>query len=109
MSLGERIRRQRKIQKMEQKDLSTLSGIPIRTIQDIESGKTDPRVSNIVKIVITLGCTADEIIFDDDELPENADLEILFRELKKTKGETRKTVKTVIKALLIQERAKELE
>jgi len=109
MGLGERIKKQRKIQKLEQKDLAKLSGIPIRTIQDIEGGGTDPRMSNIAKIVISLGCSADEIIFDDDELQENGDLEILFRELKKVNGETRDTAKNVIKALLIQERVKELD
>lgn len=109
MRVGERIKQLRKKQKIEQKELAKLTNIPISTLQDIESNRTDTKVSNIAKIVIALGCSADEIIFDDDDITEDGDLNILFRELKKIKGSTRETIKQVIKSLLIQERMKELE
>lgn len=109
MMVGDRIKEIRKRQKIEQKELAKLANIPISTLQDIESNRTDTKVSNIAKIVIALGCSADELIFDDDETTENNDLNILFRELKKIKGNTREAAKLVLKSLIIQERAKELE
>lgn len=56
-----------------------------------------------------MGCSADQIMFDDDELTEDGDLALLVRELGKTEEDTRQTVKRVIRAMLVQERVFELE
>lgn len=48
------------------------------------------------------------ILFDDDELGENGDLKILFRELERLEDENRDYAKKVIKAIIIQLKNAEL-
>lgn len=90
-------------------DLARLSKTPYRTIQRLLNDEaSDPRLSTLKPIIITLGVSSDMVIFDDEELHKNGDLEILFRELIKLKGQERETVKDVLKALIIQSKNREL-
>lgn len=90
-------------------ELSRLSRIPYRTIQRlINDGEADPRASTLKPIVIALGVSSDMVLFDDDELGKNGDLELLFRELVRFEGRERDTVKDVIRALIIQHKSREL-
>ncbi|MFQ6576593.1 MULTISPECIES: helix-turn-helix domain-containing protein [Pseudomonas] len=109
MGIGTRIRQERLKQGLELKELARLSGMPERTLADIEREVSNPRADNLKKVIISLGCSADQIMFDDDELTEDGDLSLLVRELSKTEEETRQTVKRVIRAMLVQERVFELE
>ena len=91
-------------------DLARLSRTPYRTIQRLLNDEaSDPRLSTLKPVIITLGVSADMVIFDDDDqLGKNSDLEILFRELIKLKGQERETVKDVLRALIIQSKNREL-
>ena len=90
-------------------ELAKLSKTPYRTIQRMLNDETsDPRLSTIKPVIITLGVSADMVIFDDEELGKNGDLEVLFRELINLKGQERETVKEVLKALIIQSKNREL-
>lgn len=109
MGIGTRIRQERLKQGLDLKELAKLSGIPERTLADIEREVSSPRADNLKKVIISLGCSADQIMFDDDEMTEDGDLSLLVRELSKTEDETRQTVKRVIRAMLVQERVFELE
>lgn len=109
MGIGTRIRQERLRQGLELKELARLSGMPERTLADIEREISSPRADNLKKVIISLGCSADQIMFDDDEMTEDGDLSLLVRELSKTEDETRQTVKRVIRAMLVQERVFELE
>ncbi|SDT62418.1 helix-turn-helix domain-containing protein [Pseudomonas prosekii] len=109
MGIGSRIRQERLRQNLDLKELAKLSGMPERTVADIEREISSPRADNLKKLIISLGCSADQIMFDDDEMTEDGDLALLVRELGKTEEETRQTVKRVIRAMLVQERVFELE
>lgn len=109
MGIGSRIRQERQRQSLDMRELAKLSGIPERTLADIEREVTSPRADNLKRLIISLGCSADQIMFDDDELTEDGDMAVLVRELAKTEEETRQTVKRVIRAMLVQERVFELE
>lgn len=109
MGIGSRIRQERQRQNLDMRELAKLSGIPERTLADIEREVTSPRADNLKRLIISLGCSADQIMFDDDELTEDGDMAVLVRELAKTEEETRQTVKRVIRAMLVQERVFELE
>lgn len=109
MGVGNRIRQEREKQGLELRELARLSGVPERTLADIEREVSNPRADNLKRLIITLGCSADQVLFDDDELQEDGDIAILMRELSKVHGQTRETAKEVIKALLIQARMRELE
>ncbi|WP_417842190.1 helix-turn-helix domain-containing protein [Terasakiella sp.] len=109
MGVGSRIRQERQKQGLELRELSKLSGVPERTLADIEREISNPRTDSLKRLIIALGCSADQVIFDDEEMMDGTDLAILMRELAKVKGQTRETAKEVLKALLIQARMKELE
>lgn len=54
-SLGNKIRGRREQLGLTQRELADRAGIPLRTLQDIEWDKGDPRLSNIEKIGDVLG------------------------------------------------------
>lgn len=109
MSIGQRIRTEREKQGLELKQLAELSNIPERTLGDIERGKSNPRSDNLQKIIITLGCSADKIMFDDDQITGDAEIDVLMRELKKARESSQETAKEVLKALLIKSRIDDLD
>ncbi len=53
--LGNTIRKRRKILKITQNDLSEISGISVRSLKDIETGKGNPTILQILKILNSLG------------------------------------------------------
>lgn len=109
MGVGSRIRQERNKLGLELRELARLSGVPERTLADIEREVSSPRADNLKRLIIALGCTADQVIFDDDEMLADSDIAVLMRELSKVQGRTRETAKEVIKALLVQARMKELD
>lgn len=108
MSIGARIRQQREKQSLNLKELAELSNMPVTTLSEIERGISTPRADNLRRIIIALGCSADLIMFDDDEMTEDAEIDMLIRELKSSKTVNKEAAKEVIKALLIKARIDEL-
>lgn len=108
MTIGANIRRLRQELGLGATDLARLSKTPLRTLQEVEKDSTDPRASTLKRIIIALGGTADQILFDDDELGKDGDLQVLFRELARFEGPERDVAKEVIKALIVQQKSREL-
>lgn len=52
---------------LSQKELAEQSSVPFRTVQDIEQMKTDPRLSNVLKISKALGVTLDQLCASTEE------------------------------------------
>ena len=68
MSIGEKIRSIRNQQNLTVSELSKQSGVPEKTIYRIETGEVkDPKISSIKPVIKALNCSADEIIFDQDD------------------------------------------
>lgn len=109
MSIGENIKAVCKELGINGNDLSKQSGVAKRTVHSIMNDEGDPRASNLKKIIIALGVSADKILFDDDEIGIEGDLKILFREVNRLEGENREYAKNVIKAIIIQQKNRELE
>jgi transcriptional regulator with XRE-family HTH domain len=62
MFLREKIREFRKNAKLSQLGLSKKIGIPQTTLSDFENGKTEPTISNLLKIAEGLGVTINDFI-----------------------------------------------
>ncbi len=107
MSVGENIKKRLDELGMNQKELSTLSRIGTSTINKIVSDKGNPTAEKIKKIAIALETSTDRLLFDEDEI-EDDEIKILMREVEKFPRETKKTVKEMLKALIIQNKSKEL-
>ena len=83
MSLGARLRQARESKKLSAKELSALSGVPEKTIYRIETGEvTDPRLSSIKPLLSTLECNANTMIFDEDEVSIESELQHAFADTK---------------------------
>lgn len=108
MSLGDNIKRLREEAGLSRKELARLASTTEKMIQRIEGDDSDVGVSKIKKIVIALGCSADQALFDEDELGPDGDLAGLFQQLKRMQGRDRETAKEVIRALVMQHQNKEL-
>ena len=67
MSVGQNIKRLCDKLGITGKELAQLSKVPASTIYSILGDKADPTASNLKKIVITLGVTADMVLFDEEE------------------------------------------
>ena len=55
LSIGKVIQERRIFLKIDQKSLSELSGVAIHTISNIESGRGNPTVTILNKILVVLG------------------------------------------------------
>ena len=55
--IGEIINERRKFLKITQKELSEISGLGLRSLIDIESGKGNPTIDQLQKVFSALGLT----------------------------------------------------
>lgn len=77
-----RIKTLKKVQKLSNDALSSLSGIPKGTLAKILGSETkDPQISNIIKIAQALGVSADFIIFGKEEPKHDDDFFNMFSSL----------------------------
>jgi len=64
--IGQTIRKRRKFLSIMQKDLSEITGISLRSLIDIESGKGNPSINQLNKILDALGLTLKLTVEKDD-------------------------------------------
>lgn len=57
IEIGQTIRNRRKFLSIMQKDLSEITGISLRSLIDIETGKGNPSINQLNKILDALGLT----------------------------------------------------
>ena len=108
MTLGENLRRLREAAGLSQGELAMLARLNLKMIQRIENGEGDTGISKVKALIIALGCTADELLFDEAELGDDGDLKIMFEQLRQLEGQERQTCKEVIRALIMQHKSREL-
>lgn len=108
MSIGNNIRKRCKELNITIKDLSDLSKIPITTLNDIVKNRTIPRADKIKKIALTLHTTADRLLFDEEDLDGEDELRVLFVEVAKMPETEKRVVKETIRALILQNKSREL-
>lgn len=53
--IGEKLRLRRKLLRLRQRDLAELAGVTLRGLTDLESGRANPTVNQLSKIVEVLG------------------------------------------------------
>ncbi len=63
-SIGKRIQKLRKEKGFTQHQFSETIGISTNYLSDIERGKSFPRIDNLVAIINTLECSADDLFAD---------------------------------------------
>ena len=62
LELGNKIRLERMKRELSQEKLSEIANVSLRTISDIERGKTDIRYTNLLQIANAFGLTLSELL-----------------------------------------------
>lgn len=108
MSIGKNIAKRCRELNIWTKELAELSKIPKSTLEDIVRDKAIPRADKIKKIALALHTTTDRLLFDDEDLDGEDELRILFNEVMKMPETEKRTVKETIRALILQNKSREL-
>jgi transcriptional regulator with XRE-family HTH domain len=109
MSLGENFEKVLKEMNWGVTDLAEAANMSARTVRSIIKEGIEPKAGTLKKMIIALNVSADRILFDDEELTGSTDLQLLFREINKLNGDEREYIKKVIKGILNQIKASEIE
>lgn len=96
-----RIKDEKKKQKLTNKELSEVTGIPLGTVNKILSGDSkDPQVSAIIKIAQALNVSADYVIFgkEAEKQCDDVGIQLYYQLDDEDKAEIRGEMKHMLKA-----------
>lgn len=68
MTLGEKIRLYRREKKLSQKEVEIVTGIPQTTLSGWENDKTEPGISDFIKLAAALKVSMTDLLADQEEL-----------------------------------------
>jgi len=105
MSISTNLRALRNNKDMTQGDLAKESGLKLLQISRIERNESEPRMNTIKKLSIALGCTSDELIFDNKEREVRDELKFLFDGLMKIPNEKQKIAIEILESLIMKSNA----
>ena len=104
---GKKLKRLREERSFSQQYLANQAGMNKMLISKYETGRSTPTMDNLGKIAKALDVTVDYLIFDN--VPSNGrvefkDVELLekFKEAEDLSEEDRKTIKTLIDAMIVK-------
>lgn len=83
MSFGSNVKTLRTKKGLTQGELSDMANIELAQISRIERGATQPKLETIKKLCVALKCSADELIFDDDEVVLSTQARSVFEKVDK--------------------------
>ena len=79
-----------------------MSGISINQISRIERGSAKPELETIKKLTITLNCSSDELIFDEDDYLLSDELRILFRAVEELPLDRQEMIQEFLEAMVMR-------
>lgn len=104
MALKDNLQRLRKNANLSQEDLSEITGIHKNQISKLERGETtEPLASTIMKLARALGCSMDEMMYDDAKHGPDDEFRWLFEELQTASPKRREIAKEMLKSILLVE------
>jgi len=90
---------------LTQQKLAERVEMSVLQIRRYESGRAQPTLDVIKRLAVTLGVTADELIFEPNERGPESDLMMEFEAISRFSEEEKKTVKGVLKGLILKHEA----
>ena len=106
MNFPERLSTLRKERGFTQQSLADGVDIHVSQIRRYESGQTQPTLDVIRKLAISLGTSADLLVFDDAERNPREELKHQFEALAQFDEEEIKVAKSVLESLILKHNAK---
>lgn len=113
MPFAEKLSKLRNERGLTQQEMSKLIGVGIAQMRRYEKGKSSPTLEVIKNIARTLGVSADELIFDEDERVAAArilDRKLLeqFELISKLSPHDKDAIKTILESMIIKSRIEEV-
>jgi transcriptional regulator with XRE-family HTH domain len=105
MPFAQRLHDLRQKNGFTQQKLAESVEMSVLQIRRYEAGKAQPTLDVIKRLSVTLGVTADELIFEPNERGPDADLLLEFEAISRFSEEEKKTVKGVLKGLILKHQA----
>jgi transcriptional regulator with XRE-family HTH domain len=102
MSIAKRISTLRKQKGLTQQALADAIGLHVTQIKRYEAASSQPSLEAIKKIAKTLRVTTDSLIFDDEELTADADLEKQFQAVAAMPTEEQTVIKQLLEGMIIK-------
>jgi len=113
MPFAEKLSKLRNERGLTQQEMAKLSGVGIAQMRRYEKGKSSPTLEVIKNIARTLGISADELIFDENERVATAkilDRKMLeqFEQIAKLSTHDKEAVKTILESMILKGRLEEV-
>lgn len=105
MDFPKRLARLRKERGLTQQALAEKIGIHVSQLKRYEAGSSQPTLEVLRKLAVTLGVSADLLLFDKDERGPDDDLRLQFEALARFDPEHKKIAKAVIEGLILKHEA----
>lgn len=106
MDFPQRLSALRKERGFTQQSLADRVDIHVSQIRRYESGQTQPTLDVIRKLAVSLGVSADVLVFDRIEREPREDLKRQFEALSQFDEEEIKVVKALLESLILKHNAK---
>jgi transcriptional regulator with XRE-family HTH domain len=108
MDFPERLAALRHDRNMTQLALADAIGIHPSQLRRYEAGTSQPTLDVIRKLSVTLGVSADTLLFDREERGPDDELRLQFEAAQKLEPYEKDVVKTVLEGILLKHEAKRL-
>ena len=113
MPFAEKLSKLRSQRGLTQQELANLIGVGIAQMRRYEKGNSSPTLEVIKNIARTLGISADELIFDENERVAAAkilDRKMLeqFEQISQLSAQDKEAVKTILESMILKGRLEEV-
>lgn len=106
MPLSKNLKRIRTHKGLTQGQLADLSGVSMQQISKMERGESEnPELGTIKRLCVSLGTSADDLIFEEGERGPNDELRMLFEEVKEFDEEESKALILILESMIVRHHA----
>jgi len=106
--INERIRELRELKGFKQEDIASMIKVTTQTYYKWESGKTEPKASQIKMLASALGVSINAI-FSNEEIATNDETRLKIQETEKLDDEEKKCLNMFIEALILRHYSKNIK
>ncbi|WP_232457327.1 helix-turn-helix domain-containing protein [Burkholderia ubonensis] len=107
MEFSQRLRNLRKARGLTQLALADAVGIGVLQIRRYEGGSAYPSLNGVRRLAITLGVSANAIVFDDDEREPDDALRYQFEAISRMPERVRELARELLDALIVRNQVAE--
>ncbi len=113
MPFAQKLSKLRNERGLTQQEMAGLIGVGIAQMRRYEKGNSSPTLEVIKNIARTLGISADELIFDENERVAAAKildrkLLVQFEQISKLRAQDKQAVKTILESMILKGRLEEV-